>query len=545
MKIATKLTARFTIYFVIFYLLIILGNLGGIFLITVHSEIFSRIQMNVLNSESISDNITFEDNQYRLDQSLIDNIEREDGEFCIVDANGQLVFQMGACEIDLQAASLSYEAIFWTIEDGHSAYFLHNPQPRQLFQQAVLNFTENGTLSYEVQRALSDMNATLELYDDLNLKEVLYGKKRATLNMYELLPLLERNTNHKEIIITTPISKDENLVLRMNNPLYFSEEEKMYPDIIRILMFLVIFNSLLLVAMLILSLLISRRFTRPIWHFLKQIQLLNKSNYSVIDDAKLKKNGQFKRPYRLYSDIDVALVSLTNTLESNERQLAQIDQMREDWIVGLSHDLKTPLSSIYGYAKMLNDPKYNWTEEKRTRFLQTIVDKAGYMEKLIKDLNLSYQLKNGGLTIQQHTVNLVTFIDEFLLHTDWQNVLFSYSSDEIIAEIDEIFFTRVLTNLLSNAKKYTKPNTCISLHLDQFNSQISIVIKDEGDGIPQEELEQLFNRYYRGTNTTDNIEGTGLGLAITKQLIEIHNGKIDIQSNSTGTIITILLPKLS
>ena len=297
--------------------------------------------------------------------------------------------------------------------------------------------------------------------------------------------------------------------------------------------------------MLILSLLISKRFTRPIWHFLKQIQLLSTSNYTILHDAKLKTNGKLKRPYHLYTDIDEALVTLTNTLETNERQLVQIDQMREDWIVGLSHDLKTPLSSIYGYSKMLNDPKYNWTEEKRTRFLQTIIDKSSYMEKLIKDLNLSYQLKNGGLVFQPHTVNLITFTEEFLLHTDWQSVQFSSSSQEIFAAIDELYFTRILTNLLSNAKKYTQPDTPISLHLEESNSRISIRIKDNGDGIPQEELEQLFNRYYRGTSTTDSIEGTGLGLAITKQLIELHNGKIDIQSNSTGTIVTILLPSTS
>lgn len=545
MKIATKLTARFTIYFVIFYLLIIVGNLGGIFWITVHSEIFSLLQMNVRNSESISDHIMLENNQYKLDQSLINNIEREDGEFCIVDANGQLVFQMGDCTIDLQAASLSYDAIFWTLADGHSAYFLYNPKPRKLFQQAVQNFVENGTVSYEVQQALSAMNATLELYDDLHLTGVVHGEKRAALNMYELQSLLERSNHHKEIILTTPISKHENLVLRMDNPLYFSEEEKMYPDMIRIIVFLIAFNSLLLIAMLILSLFISKRFTRPIWHFLKQIQLLSTSNYSIIHDGKLKKNGKLKRPYRLYTNIDDALVSLTNTLESNERQLAKIDQMREDWIAGLSHDLKTPLSSIYGYAKMLNDPNYNWTEEKRARFLRTIEDKASYMEKLIKDLNISYQFKNGGLTIQQHAINLVTFTEEFLLHTDWQNVQFSSSSQEIIAAIDELYFTRVLTNLLSNAKKYTKPTTRIKLHLDQNNSQISIRIIDEGEGIPKEELEQLFNRYYRGTNTTDNIEGTGLGLAITKQIIELHSGTIDIQSSSAGTVVSIFLPNIS
>ena len=231
MKIATKLTARFTIYFVIFYLLIIVGNIGGIAWI-VQSETFPVIQMSERNSESISHNIILENGKYKLEQDFIRNIKKEQGQFCIVDTDGQLVFQMGECTIDLQVASLSDDAIFWTLENGHSAYFLHNPQPRQLFQQTVQNFVENGTVSYEIQRALSDVNATLELYGDLHLKKVLHGEKLAAVNMYELQSLLERSIHHKEIIFATPIANHENLVLRMNNPLYFSEEEKMYPIII-------------------------------------------------------------------------------------------------------------------------------------------------------------------------------------------------------------------------------------------------------------------------------------------------------------------------
>ncbi|MDD1505468.1 sensor histidine kinase, partial [Lysinibacillus sp. CNPSo 3705] len=98
---------------------------------------------------------------------------------------------------------------------------------------------------------------------------------------------------------------------------------------------------------------------------------------------------------------------------------------------------------------------------------------------------------------------------------------------------------RILDNLITNAKKYTPDGTKVNVEAQNIGQEIMLTIADQGPGIPQEELDNLFERYYRGTNTTDDTTGTGLGLAITKQLIDLHDGAISVQSGAGGTVFVL------
>ncbi|MFJ5771056.1 sensor histidine kinase [Psychrobacillus sp. NPDC093180] len=108
--------------------------------------------------------------------------------------------------------------------------------------------------------------------------------------------------------------------------------------------------------------------------------------------------------------------------------------------------------------------------------------------------------------------------------------------------MDPKLFARVLDNLVGNAVKHTPEGTKVLLIVEQKEETVQLTIQDEGRGIPKEKLENLFNRYYRGTNTTTETSGTGLGLAIAKQLVEAHDGNIFVESNRNGTKVTITLP---
>ena len=121
---------------------------------------------------------------------------------------------------------------------------------------------------------------------------------------------------------------------------------------------------------------------------------------------------------------------------------------------------------------------------------------------------------------------------------------FISKQEKAYVKIDPILFQRVIDNLLINALKHNSPGTRIQLKTYPAEDQQMIVIQDNGSGMDQETVKQLFNRYYRGTATTENIEGTGLGMAITDQLIKLHHGTINVESVlGKGTIITISLPK--
>ncbi|MEG0473050.1 MAG: ATP-binding protein, partial [Solibacillus sp.] len=107
---------------------------------------------------------------------------------------------------------------------------------------------------------------------------------------------------------------------------------------------------------------------------------------------------------------------------------------------------------------------------------------------------------------------------------------------------DSKLLARVLDNIVGNAIKHTPKGTKVYIEIEKKKARVYLHVRDEGNGIPTEELENLFDRYYRGTNTTSEVSGTGLGLAISKQLVEAHAGQIHVESGDNGMIVTIDLP---
>lgn len=124
------------------------------------------------------------------------------------------------------------------------------------------------------------------------------------------------------------------------------------------------------------------------------------------------------------------------------------------------------------------------------------------------------------------------------------DIAFETKKEDILFAIDEAWFRRILENLLANAVKHNKKGTAIRVVLEESAEQLILKVKDNGRGMDDETIHQLFNRYYRGTNTKGPSEGTGLGLAIAKELVHLHNGTIHVNSRiSAGTVITILFKK--
>ena len=297
---------------------------------------------------------------------------------------------------------------------------------------------------------------------------------------------------------------------------------------------------MLIIGVIIFSLSVSRKFVRPIIYVIERIQRLANFDYKTSKQTKLhdKSSGKLKRKYRLYEPVDESLDHLSARLESNERQIQHAQQLRDEWITGLSHDLKTPLSSILGYSAMLASKEYEWSKEEIQSFVETMEEKAYYMDALIKDLTYTYQLKNKAITLQKHQIN----VDQFLLGKQSPRVKVEVAHN-VTVFADELALKRILDNLISNSLQYTPDEKAIHVHVTETKKETIFTISDQGTGIPKEKLDNLFERYYRGTNTTTNTDGTGLGLAITKQLIDLHNGDISVKSSNEGTIFTIRLPK--
>lgn len=237
----------------------------------------------------------------------------------------------------------------------------------------------------------------------------------------------------------------------------------------------------------------------------------------------------------VFHDVYDGLNALSAEIRSSDEMRARNEKLREEWIANITHDLKTPLSPIRGYAELLSDPDYVIEPDEIRKYGDTILKNTAYAEKLIDDLKLTYQLQNEMLPLHKNNQNMVRFVKElvigFLNNPEYEsrNITF-YSTDEDIQLLfDPVLLKRALNNLLANALIHNSKETEVAVSV-KAEKNVQICIQDNGKGIAKEALSNLFTRYYQGTNTEAKPEGTGLGLAIAKQIIEMHGGSIFVES---------------
>ncbi|SHM77281.1 Signal transduction histidine kinase [Gracilibacillus kekensis] len=321
-------------------------------------------------------------------------------------------------------------------------------------------------------------------------------------------------------------------------------------------------NSVIVITILVILFLLfatlwyAHKFSSPLVTFMNWLRNLRQGIYEQPVNPKtgqpvlLNKHGKLKRNYHLYQDLIFTLKQLTTILKESEFERKRTSQSREEWISGISHDLKTPLASIQGYANMMESDTYSWSEEEIRSFATIIGEKSTYLKDLIHDLNLTYQLKNQELSMVKELADINECIRRSFLHFfnnsiyNDKELRFQPTETELITSFDPKWFQRVMDNLIANALKYNPPNTIITVSTELIEQHLIVIkVTDNGVGMDKDTLQHLFTRYYRGTNTTDLDSGTGLGLAISKQLIDLHNGSISVQSEpGEGTTIRMLLP---
>lgn len=237
----------------------------------------------------------------------------------------------------------------------------------------------------------------------------------------------------------------------------------------------------------------------------------------------------------VFADVYDSLNLLNEEIHKSDEIQKKTDIMREEWISNITHDLKTPLSPIKGYAELLTDSSITHSSEKINKYASIMLKNIEYTNKLISDLKLTYQLQNGILPLNKKNGDLVRFLKELsidiLNYPEYESNIIEFKNDIDIIDFsfDYILLKRAFSNLIINAFTYGNKDTKVVVHI-ALNKKIEITISDNGKGMTREEVSNLFNRYYRGTNTKQRIEGTGLGLAITKQIIEIHGGDISVES---------------
>ena len=251
----------------------------------------------------------------------------------------------------------------------------------------------------------------------------------------------------------------------------------------------------------------------------------------------------------VFGEIYGALNKMNSAICHSDKVQQDTERIRREWIENITHDLKTPLSPIKGYAELLMDSP-NLDGETIQEYGGIILKNVNHTEKMINDLKLTYQLESCSAPYRPQTVRLVRFLKELVIDIvndpafANHSIEFESNMQECEVCIDIDLFRRAVINLIINALTHNPPETKVTIRIDTgLKNKILICISDNGIGMSDKEQSELFNRYYRGTNMREKPEGSGLGLAIAKQIITLHNGNIAVKSKrGEGTRFTIVLP---
>lgn len=313
--------------------------------------------------------------------------------------------------------------------------------------------------------------------------------------------------------------------------------------------------SLLLVFFL-LSLWNARRFGSPMLHMLAWLDSLGKGVYTEPVDRKgtprsRNRQGGWRSRYRVFSDVLHSIERLSVTLLRDRELREQNRSLREEWISGITHDLKTPLSSIQGYAHMLSEERYEWSAQEVRQFSRTMLEKSGHMDTLINDLAMTYRISAGIQPPEGEELELNEWlrksVEQASSHPsfDEQRVSFVPSGKDMYIKLHAPWLNRIVMNLTANALLHNRPGTqlTVSVTEDERDGGIAITFADDGRGMDEQTAARLFDRYYRGTDSMAMVEGTGLGMAIAKDLAEAMGGRITVDTSpGQGTIIRLYWP---
>ena len=335
---------------------------------------------------------------------------------------------------------------------------------------------------------------------------------------------------------TPPIGTKENqiiLISRLNKNFQIkSYKEK---NILAIILLVIIFTTAIFCLSIIIK--ISRTIFNSLSILEKQAMEIANGNFDIEIDTDNKNANEI-------TSINGSLTKMKNTLQENHTN-------RATFIMGISHDLRTPIAVIKGYAEAISDGVIS-SKEEILKSINIITSKSTQLETMI-DTFINYEKiinENWSNKIQQEKI--YPFLADFLQVAEQTGTVFKRRVKSLIkisentkVRYNKQLLQRVLENLFNNAIRYTKQDDLIELSAIENNSNILITIKDYGCGIDKKDIKNIFELFYRATSSRKE-EGLGIGLSVVKKIIEILNWEIKVESKiNVGTTFTITIPKNS
>ena len=278
----------------------------------------------------------------------------------------------------------------------------------------------------------------------------------------------------------------------------------------------------------VISIFVSKIILRPITTFTNAVEMVSQGDFSI----RLEETSNI-----------LELQSLIHNFNSMVHELEGIETLRSDFIANVSHEFKTPIASIEGYATLLQDNCL--TESERQEYCGMIIDSTKQLGSLTGNILLLSKLENQNVIAKPQKFRLDEQIRQaiLLLEAKWtvKNIDLEIHLDKLTYLGNESLLMQVWINLIDNAIKFTPDNGTIRIILKESGSNILFQIEDSGCGISQEVMKHIFDKFYQG-DTSRKMEGNGLGLALAKEILAFCGGTISVESEvGYGTTFKVIL----
>lgn len=295
-----------------------------------------------------------------------------------------------------------------------------------------------------------------------------------------------------------------------------------------------VFISSLCLAALFMVAVTGMYFIRSIVHPVVQIN----------ETAKLIAKGDFNARVETTHGND-EISELCNTVNYMSEEIARSDQVKNDFISTVSHELRTPLTAIKGWAETIRDMG-NSDMEMTEKGIDIIISETDRLYSIVEDLLDFSKMQSGRMVKRAEPIDIIKELDNavevFNDRSKREGIKIVYTRPEITAPMsaDKNLIKQVFVNILDNAFKYTKRDGRVAIFAEMASDNIVISIADTGCGISKEDLPHITEKFYKANMS---VRGSGIGLAVVDEIIQLHNGKLDIASTSgRGTVVTVILP---
>ena len=393
--------------------------------------------------------------------------------------------------------------------------------------------SNDNIIMLETESYRQNYEKEIEFFDEISKKgervQRLYKEENVIIDLIK-----EKNTNVNYIVVTAKLDND--LELNMATPTADLQESARISNNV-----LIAIGGAVIVISGIISSFVSRKFTAPILELNAIAQKMSNLDFSQkyqINDTEDEINNLGKSINTMSDKLEKTIQQLTvnnNELEKDIERKSKIDEMRKQFISDVSHELKTPIALIQGYAEGLVE-NVNADDESREFYANVILDEVNKMDRLVKQLLELMKLEYGKREFNNENFNIVELINEVIRKSnvmlEENEVKVDFNCDKVImAYADSFYVEQILTNYITNAIKYSKEvngekKIQLNVLLDSLKNKIRVTVFNTGDNIDETELQRIWGRFYKIDSSRNRDKGgTGIGLAFVKAIMNNYKNE--------------------